>query len=272
MTLGPSNRRLVAFMTDYGLRDTYVAQVKAVILSYRIDTVIIDVTHEVEPFNELEAAFLLTTYVQYMPPGTIHLCIIDPYVGGMRKPIIIQTSRGDLFVGPDTGVMIPAAEQLGIVSAYEIDESNLPRRTGETFHGRDVFAHVVGMIVSDVPLSRLGRELVEYRKFTLPNPVKREDYIEATVLHVDRFGNIITNLKPLDIGIVFTDIIEISTFTGLAVNCPFVKTYSEVVEGSFLTTIGGSGYIEISRNMGSANEELRLRAGDKIKVRVVKNI
>ncbi|MEM2016936.1 MAG: SAM-dependent chlorinase/fluorinase, partial [Nitrososphaerota archaeon] len=89
MMLGPSNRRLVAFMTDYGLRDTYVAQVKAVILSYRIDTVIIDVTHEVEPFNELEAAFLLTTYVQYMPPGTIHLCIIDPYVGGMRKPIII---------------------------------------------------------------------------------------------------------------------------------------------------------------------------------------
>lgn len=265
-------RPVVAFVTDYGFRDTYVAQVKSVILNYRIDTIILDVTHEVEPFNELEAAFLLTTYVPYVPQGTIHLCVIDPGVGGRRKPIIIHTSREDVFVGPDTGYMIPAAEQLGILSVYEIDESRLPKRFSETFHGRDVFAHVVGMIASGIPPKELGREIYEYRRLAIPRPVKKDDYIDATVLHIDRFGNIITNLKPGDLEIDFGDIIEISTPDGFLVNCPFVETYSEVTKGSFLTTIGGSGYIEVSMNMGSANEKLKVKTGSRLKAKVVKNI
>jgi len=266
------DRPIIAFITDYGIGDTYVAQVKAVILRYRRDAVIIDVTHEVEPFNELEAAFLLTTYVPYMPAGTIHLCIVDPGVGGERKPIIILTSRGDVFVGPDTGLMLPAAEQLGVASVYEIDESKLPGRFSETFHGRDVFAHVAGMLASGVPPSEVGKEIVEYRRLVLHKPIKKDDYIEAMVLHIDRFGNIITNLKPEDLGVGFGVIIEVSTASGIAVNCPFVKSYSEVAQGKFLTTIGGSGYIEVSINRGHADEKLRIRAGDKLRVRVIKNI
>lgn len=272
MMFTSNSRPVVALITDYGLKDTYVAQLKAIILGYRIDTVILDVTHEVEPFNKLEAAFLLTTYVPYMPPGTIHLCIIDPGVGGRRKPIIVHTSRRDVLIGPDTGFMIPAAEQLGILSVYEINESRLPKRFSETFHGRDVFAHVAGMVALGVPPSELGREIVEYERLAIPKPVKKEDYVEATVLHIDRFGNIITNLRTTDLEIAFGDIIEISTLTGFVVNCPFVKTYSEVPEGSFLTTVGGSGYIEISINMGSADEKIRLRAGDVIRAKIVKNI
>lgn len=272
MMSGSMDRPIIAFMTDYGTRDTYVTQVKAVILRYRRDVLIIDVTHEVEPFNELEAAFLLTTYVPYMPAGTIHLCIVDPGVGGERKPIIILTSRGDVFIGPDTGFMIPAAEQLGIVSVYEIDESKLPGRFSETFHGRDVFAHVAGMIAAGVSPSEIGKEVIEYKRLVLHKPIKKDDYIEVAVLHIDRFGNIITNLKPKDLQIDFGDIIDISTPSGITVSCPFVKSYSGVTEGSFLTTIGGSGYIEVSINRGHANEKLRIRAGDKLRVRVVKNI
>lgn len=272
MMVESKERPIIALITDYGIRDTYLAQVKAVILRYRRDTVIIDVTHEVDPFNELEAAFLMTTYVPYMPAGTIHICIVDPGVGGKRKPIIILTSRGDLFIGPDTGFMYPAAEQLGIVSVYEIDESKLPRRFSETFHGRDVFAHVAGMLAAGVSLSEIGKEAVEYKRLILHKPIKEDDHIETTILHIDRFGNIITNLKPEDFGINFGDIIEISISSEISINCPFVKSYSEVAEGSFLTTIGGSGYIEVSINKGYASEKLRIRAGDKLRFRVIKNI
>ncbi|MEN2974080.1 MAG: SAM-dependent chlorinase/fluorinase [Candidatus Caldarchaeales archaeon] len=262
---------IIALITDYGLKDTYVAQLKGVILSYRRDVIIVDVTHEVEPFNELEAAFLLLTYVKYMPPETIHLCIVDPKVGGERRPIIIKTVRGDCFIGPDTGIMAPAAESLGIMNIYEIDQSMLPKRFSETFHGRDVFAHAAGKLSIGLSLDKIGKLISDYERIEIPKPLFREDFIESTVLHVDRFGNIITNLKYNEINVGFGDIVEIY-MPDTVVRCPLVQYYSRVEEGSLLTTIGGSGYLEISINKGRASEKLRLRPGDRLKVKLVKNI
>ena len=115
-------RPVIALLTDFGLRDPYVAQVKAVILSYCRDAAIIDVTHDVSAFNELQAAFILKVNAPYMPPGTIHVSVIDPGVGSKRRSIIIESRRGDIFIGPDTGFMIPAAEELGINAVYVIDD------------------------------------------------------------------------------------------------------------------------------------------------------
>ncbi len=272
MMLDFREKPIIALITDYGLRDTYVAQVKAVILSYRRDVVLVDVTHEVEPFNEVEAAFLITTYVPYMPPGTIHVCVIDPGVGGTRKPIIIHTVKGDIFIGPDTGLMIPAAERLGIINVYEIDESRFPRRFSETFHGRDIFAHAAGKLITGASLDEIGKQLLEYNRLTLPKPVKIGEYIEATILHVDRFGNIITNLKPEDLNIEFGELVEISTPSSNVITCRFVESYSRVGVGDYLATIGGSGYIELSINRGNAAERLRIKSGDKLRVRLVENI
>ncbi|MCS7125641.1 MAG: SAM-dependent chlorinase/fluorinase [Aigarchaeota archaeon] len=266
-----SSQSIIALITDYGIRDTYVAQVKGVILSYRRDVVIIDVTHEVEPFNEVEAAFLLTTYVPYMPPKTIHLCIVDPKVGGERRPIVIETNRGDYFIGPDTGFMIPAAEILGIVNVYEIDESKLGRRFSETFHGRDVFAHIVGKLSTGVDLDEIGKPISDYKRVEIPKPVFKEDIIESTVLHVDRYGNVITNLKFGEFEISFGDILELHILNEV-VRCPLVQYYSKVDEGSFLTTVGGSGYIEVSINKGNASQRLGLKPGDKLRIRLIKNI
>lgn len=270
--LDSREKPIIALITDYGLKDTYVSQVKAVILSYRRDVVLIDVTHEVEPFNEVEAAFLITTYVPYMPSGTLHVCIVDPGVGGKRKPIIIHTARGDIFIGPDTGLMIPAAEQLGIVNVYEIDESIFPKRFSETFHGRDLFAHTVGKLITGASLDEVGKRLLEYNRLILPKPVKVGEYIEATILHVDRFGNIITNLKREDLNIEFGELLEICTPSSGVIICPFLQSYSRVKVGDYLTTIGGSGYIELSINKGNAAEKLRIKSGDKLRVRLVKNI
>lgn len=265
-------RPVIALITDYGLKDTYVAQVKAVILSYRRDVIIIDVTHEVEPFNEIEAAFLTMSYVSYMPPRTIHVCIVDPGVGGMRKPIIITTIRGDIFIGPDTGLMIPAAEQLGINNVYEIDESRLPKRFSETFHGRDVFAHAAGKLITGISLNEVGKEISEYKMLKLPKPIKIGEDIEATILHVDRFGNIVTNLRPGELDIKLGDFLEISTPASEVIRCPFIRSYSRVEEGSYLITVGGSGYIELSINKGDAARRLRVKSGDRLRVRLVKNI
>lgn len=262
---------VVAIITDYGLKDTYVAQVKGVILSYRRDAVIIDVTHEVEPFNELEAAFLMTTYVPYMPPGTIHICVVDPKVGGERKPVFITTARGDIFIGPDTGFMAPSAEMLGVLKVYEIDELKLPKRFSETFHGRDIFAHVAGRLISGAGPDELGRPAAGYRRIEIPRPEVEGDTIKSTVLHVDRFGNIITNVRFDQLHIPLGHPIEVSTGRE-TVRCVLQRSYSYVERGGLLATIGGTGYLEISVNMGNASERLGVKPGDRLEIRVAKNI
>ena len=204
------------------------------------------------------------TYAVNMPKGTIHTCIIDPGVGAGRRGIVIETFRGDIFIGPDTGFMIPAAEDLRIKSVYMIDESRLPKRISETFHGRDVFAHIAGRIISGTPLDEIGPRIGDYRRISLPKPSIRDGWIEATIMHIDRFGNLITNLPP--------DILRgakkvLVKLRDEEIECSFVKAYGLVRAGEPLLTIGGTGFIELSINRGSATERFKLKVGDKILLR-----
>ena len=260
-------RPVISLLTDYGLRDPYVAEVKAVILSYCRDAVIIDASHEVSAFNELEAAFLLTTYVKYMPEGTIHICIVDPGVGAGRRGIVVETMRGDLFIGPDTGFMIPAAELLGIRHVYEIDESKLPSRPSETFHGRDVFAHVAGRLAAGVKVRDIGAEIDDYARMRLPEPVVGENWIDATIMYVDGFGNLITNLRPELLSNRMRSDELLIEFKDRIIRCRFVKAYGLVEVGEPLLTVGGSGFIELAVNRGSAAKTFGLSAGDVIRIR-----
>lgn len=258
-------RPIISILTDFGLADPYVGQVKGVILSYCRDAVIIDLTHEVMPFNELQAAFILRVSAPYMPPATIHLCVVDPGVGTGRRGIILETARGDVFVGPDTGFMAPAAEILGVSAAYEIDESKLPLRSAETFHARDVFAHVVGRLARGERPSSLGRRIKSYATMKLPEPVIEDDSAEATIIHVDRFGNLVTNLKPMQLGLELGDeaLVNIS---GRELRCRYVRSYGFVEIGQPLLTIGGWGYLELSVNRGNAAEIFGLKPGDRLRI------
>jgi len=254
---------IISLLTDFGLRDPYVAQVKAVILSYCRDAAIIDLTHEVAAFNELQAAFLLKISAPHMPEGTIHVCVVDPGVGAGRRGIILETSRGDYFIGPDTGFMAPAAEELGVRRAYIIDEARLPPRKEETFHARDVFAHVAGRLAAGADPSELGWRTESYARLELPKPEPRPEGVEAIVMHVDRFGNLITNLRPEDLDLRHGDEIIILLPSG-ELKCRFLKAYGHAPVGSPLLTLGGTGYIELSINRGNAAESYGLRPGDKI--------
>lgn len=257
---------MISLLTDFGLRDPYVAQVKAIILSYCRDAAIIDLTHEVQAFNELQAAFILKVTAPHMPEGTIHLCVIDPGVGTSRRGIILETMRGDLFIGPDTGFMAPAAEELGLKAAYMIDESKLPPRRSETFHARDVFAHVAGRLALGADPSDLGERTESYSRIILPEPRLMADGVEATIMHVDRFGNLITNVKPEHLSSKLGEEFLIKLPSG-ELRCRFVKSYGHVPIESPLLTVGGTGYFELSVNRGSAAERFGLKPGDRILIR-----
>lgn len=261
----PGDRPVISILTDFGLKDPYIGQVKGVILSYCRSAVIIDLTHEVMPFNELQAAFILRVSAPYMPPGTIHLCVVDPGVGTGRRGVMLETARGDVFVGPDTGFMAPAAELLRVTAAYEIDESKLPPRESETFHARDVFAHVVGRLARGEKPSNLGRRIECYSIMRLPEPVVEDYAAEATIMHVDRFGNLVTNLKPAQLGLKIGDEVVIELPRG-RIRCTYARSYGFVEVGSPLLTVGGWGYIELSVNRGSAAEALGLKPGDRLRI------
>ncbi|RLG01841.1 MAG: hypothetical protein DRN49_00405, partial [Thaumarchaeota archaeon] len=260
-------RPIISLLTDFGLRDPYVAQIKAVILSYCRDAIIIDLTHEVDAFNELQAAFILRVSVPHMPRGTIHVCVVDPGVGSGRRGIVLETKRGDLFVGPDTGFMVPAAELLGIKHAYLIDESKLPSRSSETFHGRDVFAHVAGKLASGINIKDIGVRVDNYAKMSLPKPIMGANWIDATIMHIDRFGNLITNLRPEPLSNRMKSDKVVIEFKDETIECKFVKAYGFVKAGEPLLTIGGSGFVELAINRGSAAKTFRLKVGDIIRIK-----
>ena len=262
---------IVALLTDYGYVDTYVAEVKARILSYRRDVSIIDVTHGVSSFSELEATFLLRNAARSFPDETMFICIVDPKVGTERRAIIFFTRRGRVFIGPDTGVMVPAAEESGgIDSAWVVDESKLPRRFSETFHGRDVFAEVAGRLLAGKKVEEIADRVEGYVTLTLPEPIIKGRSIIAQVMHVDKFGNVITNIPYTMIG-GDTRYVKLSIARGRRIRVlrvQFVKSYGHVAKGRPLVTIGGSGYLELSINMGNAAKRYGIRVGDRIKVTI----
>jgi len=254
---------VISLLTDYGLKDPYVAQIKAVILSYARDAAIIDLTHEISAFNELQAAFILKISTSHMPKETIHVCVVDPGVGSERRGIIVQTRRGDVFIGPDTGFMIPAAEELGISSVYVIDESKLPPKKCETFHGRDVFAHVAGMLATGRSLNEIGIKTIKYARLKLPEPRFTENLIEARAMHVDRFGNVITNIPSEKFFAKHGDQMLVAVGDE-KIKCRYVKSYAHASVGEPLLTDGGTGYVELSINRGSAASRFRISPGDEL--------
>ncbi len=255
---------IIALMTDYGYRDTYVSELKAVILRHRRDVQLVDITHEVESFNEFEAAFLLKEAAKSFPENTIFICVIDPKVGTERRGIIFITKRGNIFIGPDTGIMYPAASAEEIIESWWIDSSKLPARFSETFHGRDVFAEIAGRIVKGEDMESFARRTFEYAKIEIPKPEYDGNEVRAVVLRVDKFGNIITNIHHSEISMKHGRAKIL--IRGRGITAPFVPSYGHVERGKPALVIGGTGYLELAVNMGSAARKYRVKAGDKIRL------
>ncbi|MCS7110416.1 MAG: SAM-dependent chlorinase/fluorinase [Candidatus Caldarchaeum sp.] len=254
---------VVALLTDYGLRDTYVAELKAVLLKFRTDLIFVDISHDIQPFNILQGAFLLKLAAKSFPNHTIFIAVVDPTVGSKRDGIALFTKSGKIFVGPDNGLLAPAAKTEGIDRTFRIKTEGIPH-VSPTFHGRDVFAYLVGHLIAGKDFQHLVETKTELTDLNIPKPTKNSDHIEAVILHVDRFGNAITNIEgPLPDDWSFAEIVVNDKHIEKVKKA---KTYADVQPKEPLLVVGGTGYTEIALNQGNAAQTFGLSPGDVVKI------
>ena len=261
---------LITLLSDFGLTDPYVAEMKGVILSATPDQKIVDVSHGIERHNIAMGSFVLETALPYFPHGSIHVAVVDPGVGTERLPLVMLCERG-ILVGPDNGLLVRAAERLGFNTAYQIDSHRFDReKVSSTFHGRDVFARTAAKIANGLNPNSVGGEAKQLVKLDIPNVSISHDRAHCTILYVDSFGNVVLNLAEEDfarLGLHEGDHLTIATrqgqFSGLV-----GRTYSDTSHAQVGIILGSQGYLEIATREGSAAALLGLKPLDQIEMRL----
>jgi S-adenosylmethionine hydrolase len=266
VTFEPSG--IVTLLTDFGTKDDYVASMKGVILTQFPEARLVDLTHDVEPQDVMEAALILGNCYIHFPPGTVHCTVVDPGVGGDRKPIVVITEK-HAFVGPDNGVFsrIYALEEF--VEVREITSREFQRNEiSPTFHGRDIFAPTAARIARGESPADAGPILDSYIELRPPEPDVWKDVIKGEVIHLDGFGNIITNIRrSLFERLVADRRFEIE-INGRKID-RLTKTYDQAEVGKFLALFGSTEMLEISVRGGSAEKRVGAGKGDTVTVTIL---
>ena len=191
---------IITLTTDFGTADGYVGAMKGVILSLAPQATVVDLTHEIPPHDVRAGTFALETAVPYFPPDCIHVVVVDPGVGGERAALLVATDRGR-FLAPDNGVLTSVVDDDEDATIYALDRPEFWRpRVSGTFHGRDVFAPVAAHLARGVRPDTLGTPRSGMVRLPWPQPLPCGDEISGEVIHIDRFGNLITNLRLEDLG------------------------------------------------------------------------
>ncbi len=255
---------IITLLTDFGTADPFVGIMKGVIFGISSHVELVDLCHGVSPHDVLEAAFLLHTSYRYFPPGTIHVVVVDPGVGGERRPLLAEGTHG-YYLAPDNGVLsyLYASGEIKRVLAITNPEYFL-HPVSRTFHGRDIFAPVAAHLSRIGSVDPFGEEVTDYVKVDLPAVEKRgTDLVIGSVLHVDRFGNLITNIPEEEMAALpgpWRVKIKRRTIQGLA------SSYDSTPPGVAGAIIGSAGYLEVFINRGSAAKVLRVRRGAVVRV------
>ncbi len=259
---------IITLTTDFGLADGYVGTMKGVILDIAPTATIVDISHEITPQGVREAAYILYAAYRYFPQGTIHVVVVDPGVGSQRRAIALRTPQAT-FVAPDNGVLsyVVAGERVEEIAHLTNPRYHLSP-VSRTFHGRDIFAPAAAHLARGVRLAELGEPLREIITFPLPRPQVRPDgAIVGQVIHVDRFGNLITSIMSKDLADHSPLRKSVVKIRGQSIR-GIVNTYAEVTAGKLLALIGSEGYLEISVSGGSASQTLEAKAGDEVLLKV----
>ena len=270
---------IITLTTDFGLTDAYVAAMKGVILSINPEAKLVDICHTIKPQNIPQAAFILGAAYQFFPQKTIHVVVVDPGVGTKRRAIILRTPSAD-FVAPDNGVLSYIIQQSSAkptegdtnrqrelppeVEAITITKPQFWRSpVSLTFHGRDIFAPVAARLSLGFPLTDFGETISSVMVLPLPQPYRAPDgSLVGHILHIDSFGNLITNIKTADLPQTNQTVtIEVGNqlISGLS------RTYGEGEK--LLALIGSSGYLEVSLKGGNACAFLNAEVGDEVRIR-----
>jgi S-adenosylmethionine hydrolase len=258
----------VTFLSDFGLKDDFVGTCHGVMKRIAPEVQIIDITHGIPPQAVLQGALVLANTIEFMPVG-VHLAIVDPGVGGPRRPLALEDAEGRRYVGPDNGLLLPAAQKAGIVAAHELANPAYALETiSRTFHGRDLFSPAAAHLARGVTLAELGPPLDPDGLVTLdiPKPVIGPGRIEATMLYVDSFGNIALNLTRDDvegIGIVSGARVELE-LVGERYYAVMARTFVDARPGDVILYEDSYRNMSVAISRGSAARMLRASPGQRI--------
>lgn len=261
-----SEPRIVTFTTDFGLSDPFVGIMHGVVLNIHSETRIVDICHAVASYDVLDGAWTIAQAYRFFPPRTVHVVVVDPGVGGARRPIIAETGE-HIFVAPDNGVLslVEAREEKFTVRHITADRYFL-QPVSQTFHGRDVFSAVAGWLGKGVAPAEFGPEVSDYVR--LPRPTLEhigENSLRGVVIKVDKFGNLITNIGEQEAPALFASapppfslLVAGQTITRIH------RSYAEGEEGEYFAIVGSSGYLEVAARQASAAEKLSAGVGTPV--------
>lgn len=254
---------IITLTSDFGLFDPYVGIMKGVILGIAPSARLVDLTHDIPPQQISEGMYTLWTAAPYFPQGTIHLAVVDPGVGSARRALLVTTERA-AFVGPDNGLFTPFLDEVG-AQAWVLNRAEYwLLRPSRTFHGRDVFAPVAAALAVGTRPEKLGTPVDDPVRIELPAPVRTwNGEIVGCVIHVDRFGNLITNVPGEWLGGEGW-ICEIGE---ARVSGPS-ETYAAVGQGELVLLVSSGGYAEVAVREGSAAGRLGARSGAVVRFRI----
>ncbi len=258
---------IITLLTDFGTTDYFVGAMKGAILSVSSGALIVDITHEIPPHDIQAGAFTLAAAYKTFPANTIHVAVVDPGVGSKRRPILVQAGE-HFFVGPDNGLFgfVYESEAANLRVFHLNREQYFRAEVSETFHGRDVFAPVAGALANGIAPVDLGGEITDYvRQDSIAPRALDDESIEAFVIHIDRFGNCVTNLTRREL----TDD-KIERGVRLIINNQAITSirrfFSEEREtrGELFAVWGSAGYLEIVAFRDSAARLLCVQRGQRV--------
>jgi S-adenosyl-L-methionine hydrolase (adenosine-forming) len=255
---------VITLTTDFGTQDWFVGTMKGVILGIQPKARPVDITHEIAPGDIRAGAFALMAAAPYFPKGTIHVAVVDPGVGSLRRAIAVKTRRA-VFIGPDNGVLTWALRHESLVEVRQITNEKLFHQpVSRTFHGRDIFAPTAAHLSAGKKFSHVGPKISDWVQLPWPDPMRSEKSLTGEIIHIDRFGNAITNLAE--------DLLPKNEWSKASITVKRhklgapVDCYAAGQTGQAMTILSSAGFLEIAVNGGSAARQLKLKCGDAVKV------
>jgi hypothetical protein len=260
-------RPLIALLTDFGVRDHYVASIKGTILGICRDAALVDITHEIPPQDVAAGALELAACYRFFPAGTIFLAVVDPGVGSGRRAVAAEAGAWR-FIAPDNGLLGPVLDEVPPSRAVELNrrEYSAPS-VSRTFEGRDRFAPAAAWLAAGVALESLGDPVQEWTRLHLPRAVPAGDGIQGEVVRVDGFGNLVSNIPAAAVEqLRGGQRRQVTATVAGGPRLPFVGTYGDVPAGAPCALVGSTGHVEISVNCGSAARHLGAGRGARVTV------
>lgn len=267
----PRTSPIITLTTDFGLRDHFVGVMKGVVLSIAPQAEVVDITHGIQSHDLVEAALVLQSSYSFFPAGTIHVVVVDPGVGSSRRPILVKTVRY-FFLAPDNGVLSSIYSNEQPLQVYHLTkEKYFLKPTSSTFHGRDIFAPVAAWLSRGVTPGKLGRKISDPVRLDLPTVRRiREGVLVGTILRIDKFGNLITNVSRHDLSGASRGIPALSVNLAKRQIRKICRSYAEAKNKELFVIWGSSGLLEVSANQASAAELLGARRNQEFRIVIKK--